>query len=243
MGHALRALLLAGIQGRGEFVRLALEEAGAEYVDVARLRGTGKGVAAMQRFLDAGRHAHAPFAPPFLKAGELIIAQTANILQYLGTKTRTGAERRSGPAMGASAAAHRHGFRGRNSRRASSDRVEPLLPSAEKEALRYSGYFPASGCRSFSAISRHPRRQCRWPGPHDRTRVVVRRPVHVPAHRRTCAMHFRQAMKRRARNYRGSRALHDKVAARPSIAAYLDSPRRIPFNEQGVFRHYPELDA
>ena len=37
--------------------------------------------------------------------------------------------------------------------------------------------------------------------------------------------------------------LHDRVAARPSIAAYLKSPRRIAFNQHGIFRHYPELDA
>ncbi len=75
-----------GIQGRGEFVRLALEEAGADYEDVARLSGRGKGVAAMQRFLDGGAGARAPFAPPFLKAGDLVIGQTANILQYLGPR-------------------------------------------------------------------------------------------------------------------------------------------------------------
>jgi glutathione S-transferase len=70
-----------GIQGRGEFVRLALEEAGAEYVDVAR--GAG-GEGAMLRLLGSEEVAHPPFAPPFLKAGELIIGQTANILLYLG---------------------------------------------------------------------------------------------------------------------------------------------------------------
>src|SRR6516164_8767296 len=70
-----------GIQGRGEFVRLALEEAGAEYVDVAREAG---GEGAMLRLLSSEEVVHPPFAPPFLKAGELIIGQTANILLYLG---------------------------------------------------------------------------------------------------------------------------------------------------------------
>jgi glutathione S-transferase len=37
-------------------------------------------------------------------------------------------------------------------------------------------------------------------------------------------------------------SLRDRVAARPRIAAYLASSRRIPFNEDGIFRHYPELD-
>jgi glutathione S-transferase len=69
------------IQGRGEFIRLALEEAGADYVDVARRKG---GVAAMTKIMESGRIARPPYAPPFLKVGKLIIAQTAEILFYLG---------------------------------------------------------------------------------------------------------------------------------------------------------------
>ena len=72
-----------GIQGRGEFVRLALEDAAAEYVDVARGRG---GIAAMQRLVDGAAVARPPFAPPFLKDGDVLIAQTANILFYLGRR-------------------------------------------------------------------------------------------------------------------------------------------------------------
>jgi glutathione S-transferase len=63
------------IQGRGEFIRLALEEAGADYVDVARRTGEA-GVTAMTKMIDDERGAHPPFAPPFLKAGKLVIAQT-----------------------------------------------------------------------------------------------------------------------------------------------------------------------
>src|ERR1700675_454153 len=70
------------IQGRGEFVRLALEEAGADYVDVARRSGHGMGVPAMERFMEDEKLTGAPYAPPFLKAGKLIIGQTANILLY-----------------------------------------------------------------------------------------------------------------------------------------------------------------
>ena len=71
------------VQGRGEFVRLALEDAGADYVDVARRKG---GVERMMRLIEAKREKHPPFAPPFLRAGTLTIAQTANILQYLGPR-------------------------------------------------------------------------------------------------------------------------------------------------------------
>jgi glutathione S-transferase len=72
------------IQGRGEFVRLALEEAGADYVDVARQAAKGLGVTALMRFLSGRNIAHPPFAPPFLQAGRLVIGQTANILLFLG---------------------------------------------------------------------------------------------------------------------------------------------------------------
>ena len=70
------------IQGRGEFVRLALEDAGASYIDVARERGT----ASMMAMMGSTETATAPFAPPFLKAGKLVIGQTANILLYLGSR-------------------------------------------------------------------------------------------------------------------------------------------------------------
>src|SRR5205809_1132951 len=69
------------IQGRGEFVRLALEEAGADYIDVARRSGK-RGVPAMMKFVESAGAARPPFAPPFLKAGKLVIAQPANILLY-----------------------------------------------------------------------------------------------------------------------------------------------------------------
>src|SRR6266446_4341410 len=71
------------IQGRGEFVRLALEEAAADYVDVAREKG---GMARMMRLIEDSTVARPPFAPPFLKAGRLLIGQTVNILLFLGSR-------------------------------------------------------------------------------------------------------------------------------------------------------------
>ena len=53
---------------------------------------------------------------------------------------------------------------------------------------------------------------------------------------------FPNALGAMRKDHPGVLALHDRVAARPNVAAYLDSDRRIPFNEQGIFRHYPELD-
>ena len=89
------------VQGRGEFIRLALEDAGADYVDVARLpKRSGKGVPALMRFLKSESVARPPFAPPFLKAGNLAIAQTANILLYLGPRLRLDPGARSARGWG-----------------------------------------------------------------------------------------------------------------------------------------------
>src|SRR5476651_2332567 len=76
-----------GIQGRGEFVRLALEQGGAEYRDIALLpEEQGGGVPAIMKFLDGPSVARQPFAPPFLKAGRMVIGQAANILLFLGPR-------------------------------------------------------------------------------------------------------------------------------------------------------------
>ena len=75
------------IQGRGEFVRLALEEAGADYADVARgSKRQGAGIPAMLQLLDGKTVARPPFAAPFLRSGSLVIGQTANILLFLGER-------------------------------------------------------------------------------------------------------------------------------------------------------------
>ena len=72
-----------GLQGRGEFIRLALEEAGADYIDIAR---TENGTKTMLRLMASKKEPHIPFAPPFLKHGDLLISHVANILQYLGPR-------------------------------------------------------------------------------------------------------------------------------------------------------------
>ncbi|MDB5845081.1 MAG: glutathione S-transferase-like protein, partial [Polaromonas sp.] len=84
---AYRLYYWPGIQGRGEFVRLALEAAGAPYADVARGdEQTGQGVAALTEFMQDPGLAHLPFAPPFLVDGKVVVAQTAAILLYLGPR-------------------------------------------------------------------------------------------------------------------------------------------------------------
>ncbi len=112
-----------GIQGRGEYVRLALEEAGADYADVAR---SERGMAAMMRMME-GSKGTPPFAPPFLKAGKLVIGQTANILLLSRIAPWSGAEGGSRKTVGASAAAHGRRSRAGDSRHPSSARPDAVL--------------------------------------------------------------------------------------------------------------------
>jgi len=228
------------IQGRGEFVRLALEEAGADYVDVARKPGRNGGVPAMMRLLDGTRIKHPPFAPPFLKAGKLVIGQTANILLYLGP--RHGLAPRGEPAR---LWTHQlqltigdflveihdthhpigSGLYYEDQRAAARDRSADFLKNRAPKFLRYfERALEASG------------------GPHLNGRALVYADLSVFQVVDGLRYAFPKAMRRLEKQVRRVVALHARVAARPRIAAYLASGRRIPFNQSGIFRHYPELD-
>jgi glutathione S-transferase len=228
------------IQGRGEFVRLALEEAGADYVDVARRRGGG--IDAMVRLLNSKTVAHLPFAPPFLKAGKLLIGQTANILLYLGGRHGLAPANEAGQLW-----AHQLQLTIADFVVEAHDTHHPVAgglyyedqrPEAKRRAAdfltarvpKYLGYFervlaqnPAGGKHLVGARLTYPDLslfQC----------VAGLRYA------------FPRAMARLEKKHKRVIALHDRVAARPRIAAYLGSERRIPFNEEGIFRHYRELD-
>jgi glutathione S-transferase len=227
------------IQGRGEFVRLALEDAGADYVDVARERG---GMDAMMKLLD-GKLDHPPFAPPFLRAGRQTIAQTANILLFLGPRLGLVPKAEGGRLW-----AHQlsltiadfvqevhdthHPISGglyyRDQRTAARKRAEAFR--AER-APKFLGYFER-------VLAQNPAGD-RW--------LVGARASYVDLSLFQIVTGMRYAfprtMKRLERKLPRTIALHDRVAARPRITDYLDSDRRIPFNEDGIFRHYPELDA
>jgi len=230
------------VQGRGEFVRLALEEGGAQYRDVARESGKGAGMAAMMRLLN-GRVARPPFAPPFLKAGRLLIGQTANILQFLGPRHGLAPKAPAGrlwthqlqltivdflveihdshhPVDGSLYYEEQR----REARRRAADFVINLLP-------KFLGYFEKVLAQNASG-----RRYAL--GAHltyvDLSLFQIISGLNFA---------FPRAMARAARKYPRLLALHSRIQDRPRIAAYLASPRRIPFNNEGIFRHYPELDA
>jgi glutathione S-transferase len=226
-----------GIQGRGEFVRLALEEAGASYVDVARKSG---GMPAMMRFLDGTRVEHPPFAPPFLKAGDLIIGQTANILLYLGP--RHGLALRSeagrlwtnqlqltiGDFVGEVHDTHHPvaaGLYYEDQRAAAKRRAADFLKSRAPKFLRYfEGVLERSG------------------GHYLLGRTISYADLSLFQVADGLRYAFPKTMRRLEKKVPRVIALHDRVAGRPRIATYLASPRRIAFNQSGIFRHYPELD-
>ena len=228
------------IQGRGEFVRLALEEAGADYVDVARRR---TGMNAMLRLLDGTTVDHPAFAPPFLKAGEQLIGQTANILLFLGARHGLAPKPESGRLW-----AHQlqltiadlvqevhdthHPISGglyyEDQRPAARRRAEAFR---KERAPKYLGYFER-------VLAQNPA--------GDRY-LVGARPSYPDLSLFQIVAGLRYAfprtMARLERKHPRVVALHDRIAARPRIAAYLASGRRIAFNNDGIFRHYKELDA
>jgi glutathione S-transferase len=225
-----------GIQGRGEFVRLALEEAGAEYVDVARREG---GMDLLLSALETG--AHPSFAPPFLRAGELTIGQVSNILLYLGEQhglaPRTDPGRLWTHQLQLTIADLVAEIHDSHHPIATSLYYEDQKPEAQRRAAdlietrlpKFFGY--------FSRLLTNP---------EPRPWLVGDKPTYADLSLfqviEGLRYAFPNAMKRLEGEYPALGALRDRVAARPNIAAYLASPRRIPFNENGIFRHYPELD-
>jgi glutathione S-transferase len=208
------------IQGRGEFVRLALEDAGASYVDVARVKDVETMMKAMKK--------HRIFAPPFLKDGAFVVGHTALILHYLGP--------RLGLAPKAEAArlrlhqlqltvtdflveVHDTHHPIANSLYYEEQKAEALRRTKlfrEQRIPKFLGYFETQATLPFSYVS-------------------------LSLFQVMEGLHFAFPRTMRNTNYKNLEKLREKVRKR--LAAYLASPRRIPFNQSGLFRHYPELDA
>lgn len=229
-----------GIQGRGEFVRLALEAAAADYVDVARLSGDGKGIDAMLRLMDEADRE--PFAPPFLRAGKLIIAQTANILHYLGT--------RIGLAPKTEAArlwTHQLQLTVTDFVSEIHDTHHPIASSSyyeeqKDEARKRSGHFLAERLPKYLDYFERVIEKNSGGRGHTVGRSLSYVDLSMFQLMAGLRYAFPRSMSRNERNYPRLHALHEKVAANANVAAYLASERRIAFNEDGVFRCYPELE-
>jgi len=231
-----------GIQGRGEFVRLALEAADADYIDVAREPGRGLGVDAMLRLIEGPDLQRPPFAPPFLRAGRQVIAQTANILHFLG------------PRLGLVPAAWATRLWAHQLQLTVEDLVvdvhdthHPVAMSLyyedqKTEARRRAKFF--IGERAPELLGYFESVLVRNPG--QRGYLVGRSLSYIDLSLFQIIEGLRYAfpgmMARIEPGIPGLVNLHERVAQRPKIAAYLTSARRLPFNEDGIFRHYPELD-
>ncbi len=227
------------IQGRGEFVRLALEEAGADYLDVARL--PKQGVPALMQFLGDKPQDRPPFAPPFLKAGKLVIAQTANILLFLGP--RLGLV----PKVEASRLwAHQLQLTVSDWLVEAHDAHHPIggafyYEDQKPESKRRSAHFTAERLPKF--LGYFERVLAREKGGWLLGKAFSYTDLSLFQMIAGLRYAFPRAMERLEPKYPRSVALHGHVASRPRIAAYLASRRRIAFNQHGIFRHYPELDV
>jgi len=231
------------IQGRGEFVRLALEAAGADYVDVARESGRGLGVNAMMRLMEGPGLERAPFAPPFLRAGDQVIAQTANVLHFLGP--RLGLVPR---AESTRLWAHQLQLTVEDLVMDIHDTHHPVAMSLyyedqKSEAKRRAKFFIEERAPELlnyfeSVLQRNPGRRGYMIGRNlgyiDLSMFQIVEGLRYA---------FPKTMVRLEPGIPGLVALRDRVAKRPNVAAYLASERRLPFNNDGIFRHYPELEA
>ena len=222
------------IQGRGEFVRLALEDAGAAYDDVARKSG---GMSQMMAMIAAPRP---PFAPPFLKAGKLVIAQVAEILFYLGPRLKLSPRDEAGRLW-----LHQLQLTVTDFVKEIHDTHHPLggefyYEDAKPEAKRFTGNFLAERAPKYLGYFETVLEKSGGPWLLGRKFSYVDLSVFQLIEGLHYA--FPKAMKRIERKVPGLVAVRDRVAARPRIKTYLASPRRIAFNESGIFRHYPELD-
>jgi glutathione S-transferase len=228
------------IQGRGEFIRLALEEAGADYVDVARRPGE-RGMAAMLQLMAGKGIAHPPYAPPFLKAGKLVIAQTAEILFYLGPRLKLAPRDEAGRLWAhqlqltiADLVTHIHDTHHPIS---GSLYYEEQKPAARRRAESFWRYNGAKMLGYFERVLQG----------NGGAYTVGRRLSYVDLSVFQIVDGLRYAFPKRMKRFEkkipGLVTLHDRVAKRPPIKAYLASERRLPFNQWGIFRHYKDLDA
>jgi len=222
------------LQGRGEFVRLALEEAGIDYADVARgPHGVDKLMAAMKEGPTP------PFAPPFLRAGDLTIGQTSTILMFLGERHGLAPQDEAGrlwtqqlqlTLADVVAEAHEtHHPAGMNL----------YYEDQKPEALRRAQEFTSARLPKFLGYF------ARVLGEKDYLlgQELTYADLSLFQVLEGLEYAFPKATARVLAEHPQLDALRRRVAERPRIAAYLGSERRIPFNEEGIFRHYPELDA
>ena len=229
------------IPGRGEFVRLALEYAGIPYIDVAR--EPDRGVAELVQFLEYRDNQHPPFAPPFLKTGDLIIGQTANILLYLGDHHDLAPTDESGRLW-----THQLQLTISDFISEVHDTHHPIAgelyyEDQKKEAKQRANNFRNNRLPKylgyFESVLTGDNTAGRFMA-GDSVSYADLSMYQVMAGLRYA---FPNAMMQIEANFPALSKLSDRVRALPELAGYLASARRLPFNQQGIFRYYRELDT
>lgn len=233
-----------GIQGRGEFVRLALEEGGAKYIDIAlEPENRGGGVSAMNRFLEGSRVPRPPFAPPFLKAGKQLIGQTTNILLFLGGPLKLAPRDEAGKLW-----VHQLQLTVADLVVEAHDTHHPVAAGLyykdqKAEAKRRAKDFRENRMPKFFNYFEKVLTRNRTAGPW----LVGGRVTYADLSLAQVVAGIRYAFPKTStkalRKYPRLTKLHDAVFERPRIQRYAESGRRLAFNDDDLFRHYPELDA
>jgi glutathione S-transferase len=232
------------IQGRGEFVRLALEAAGADYVDVARQPpAKGGGEAALGRSLKDPKNPRASFAPPFLVDGEIVVGQTAAILLYLGPRLGL-----AGAGEADALWTHQLQLTIADAVAEAHDTHHPISADAYYEDQRDAAVQRAKAFREEripkflgwfeQVLQRNPAGDLHLVG--DALTYADLSLFQLVAGLRYA---FPKGTARALDRTPSVARLHGNVSRRERVHAYLQSPRRIAFNDEGIFRHYPELDA
>jgi len=239
------------IQGRGEFIRLALETAGAPYVDVARGdEDDGQGMPPLMDLLKSPKVPRPPYAPPILVDGRRVIAQAPAILLYLAPRLKL---------VGASEVdriwAHQIQLTIADAVTEAHNTHHPVAvdkyyreqkAAARQAAQAFRTARIAKFLNWFEAIlERNPRNHGSAKGgaPHLVGGRLSYADLSLFQLVDGLLYAFPKATKRMLNKVPHVAALHAAVPLNRRLAAYLASERRIPFNEDGIFRRYPELDA
>jgi glutathione S-transferase len=228
------------IQGRGEFVRLALEQAGADYVDVART--AKRGVNEMIALMNDPKRQSQPFAPPFLRAGKVVIGQTANILLFLGPRLKL-----SPRDEAKSLWVHQLQLTIADWVGETHDTHHPIggglyYEEQKRAAKRRAAEFTAERLPKFFPYFEAILKRNAGSGPYLLGRTLTYADLSLFQMVAGLRYAFPKTMARLEPKYPHTVQLHNRIAALPRIKAYLASSRRLPFNQEGIFRHYKELD-
>jgi glutathione S-transferase len=231
-----------GIQGRGEYVRLALEYADATYVDIALVpEKQGGGVPALEKFLNGRGVQRPPFAPPFLKSGRLLIGQAANILLYLGERLNIAPRDEGGRLW-----THQLQLTVADFIVEAHDTHHPIGGSLyyedqKAEAKRRAAEFLAHRVPKFFGYFERVLARNRG-GPGMVGRNLTYADLSLAQAVAGVQYAFPKAMRKALSKHKRLLALEEFVFSRPRIERYVKSDRRLAFNDDDLYRHYPELD-